>query len=426
MLRFVEDHREALNALVRVEPQLVTSLLSPLIAVRDCRAFLDFENKRSYFRNAVREYHASRSGGAGAPTLHLQVSRKNVFADSYGQFANLTADQVRGKLDVRFKGEEGIDAGGLTREWYEILARDMFNPDYALFTESEDGTTFQPNPHSDVHDNHLMYFKFVGRVLGKAILDGQLLDAHFTRSFYKHILGVPVTYHDIEGIDPQFYKSMNDILNMDIDDLCLELTFSAEQQFGGQVREVDLIPGGRDVAVTNANKWEYVQLMAVHKMTGSIKRQTDAFLSGFCDMVPPSLISLFTETELELLIAGLPSIDIGDLKANTEYVGYRPGDEVVQWLWSALETFVEQDRARFLMFVTGTSKVPLGGFKMLRGQRGAQKFTVEKSTASPDSLPVSHTCFNNLTLPCTYRDEEELREKLLLAIREGSEGFGMV
>jgi HECT-domain (ubiquitin-transferase) len=75
----------------------------------------------------------------------------------------------------------GIDAGGLTREWYLVLSREIFNPNYALFTAAADGATFQPNPLSMINMNHLDYFKFVGRVIGKAICDGQLMDAHFTR-----------------------------------------------------------------------------------------------------------------------------------------------------------------------------------------------------------------------------------------------------
>ncbi|RYE83406.1 MAG: hypothetical protein EOO65_04005, partial [Methanosarcinales archaeon] len=193
----------------------------------------------------------------------------------------------------------------------------------------------------------------------------------------------------------------------------------------GEVKEVELIPGGASIEVTDDNKWEYVTLLAAHKMTSSILAQTNAFLAGFHELIPPSLISIFTEAELELLIAGLPTIDIADLKANTDYSGFRPADEVVTWFWDAVESMDEQDRARLLMFVTGTSKVPLGGFKALQGQRGPHKFTIEKAFSSEDALPQSHTCFNTLTLPASYTSADVLREKLLIAIREGGEGFGL-
>ena len=77
----------------------------------------------------------------------------------------------------------------MTREWYSVLAREVFNAGYVLFVTTGDGVTFQPNPNSYVNPDHLSYFKFVGRIIGKAICDGHLMDAHFTRSFYKHILG---------------------------------------------------------------------------------------------------------------------------------------------------------------------------------------------------------------------------------------------
>jgi E3 ubiquitin-protein ligase HUWE1 len=190
----------------------------------------------------------------------------------------------------------------------------------------------------------------------------------------------------------------------------------------GERQDKELFPGGSEVTVTIENRNEYVELMVAQRLSRSIQLQTDAFLRGFCELVPPSLISIFTPEELELLIAGLPDIDVSDLKAHTEYVGYRPTDETIQWFWQAVESFDASDRAKFLMFVTGTSKVPLGGFKALLGQRGPQRFTIQKG-GDPESLPASHTCFNTLDLP-QYRDADTCREKLMIAIRECGEGFG--
>ena len=120
----------------------------------------------------------------------------------------------------------------MTREWYSVLAREIFNANYALFTATSDSVTFQPNPQSWINPDHLYYFKFVGRIIGKAICDGQLLDAHFSRSFYKHMLGVPVNHHDLEVIDPDFYKSLKQILDMPLDMLGLDesINFAAENQ----------------------------------------------------------------------------------------------------------------------------------------------------------------------------------------------------
>lgn len=90
-------------------------------------------------------------------------------------------------------GEEGQDAGGLLREWYIIISREIFNPMYALFcTSPGDRVTYTINSSSHCNSNHLSYFKFVGRIIAKAVYDNKLLECYFTRSFYKHILGVPV------------------------------------------------------------------------------------------------------------------------------------------------------------------------------------------------------------------------------------------
>merc|ERR1711988_735975 len=153
---------------------------------------------------------------------------------------------------------EGIDAGGRTREWYHVLAREIFDQNKALLISADGGLTYQPNPNSGVNPEHLSYFKFIGRIVAKALYDGQLLDAHFTRSFYKHILGVPITYEDIEAIDPDYFKNLTFILEHDLSTIGMDhLTFSvdADQQqrelFGNTKDQIiDLIPSGRETEVT--------------------------------------------------------------------------------------------------------------------------------------------------------------------------------
>ena len=126
-------------------------------------------------------------------------------------------------------------------------------------------------------------------------------------------------------------------------------------------------------------------------MTGSIKKQLNAFLEGFYEIIPKRLISIFNEHELELLISGLPNIDIDDLKKNTQYHKYQPASLQIQWFWRALRSFDQAERAKFLQFVTGTSKVPLQGFGSLEGMNGAQKFQIHLEERSTDRLPTAHT-----------------------------------
>uniref|UniRef100_H3C034 HECT-type E3 ubiquitin transferase n=1 Tax=Tetraodon nigroviridis TaxID=99883 RepID=H3C034_TETNG len=326
---------------------------------------------------------------------------------------------------IVFEGEEGQDAGGLLREWYMIISREMFNPMYALFrTSPGDRVTYTINPSSHCNPNHLSYFKFVGRVVAKAVYDNRLLECYFTRSFYKHILGKSVRYTDMESEDYPFFQGLVYLLENDVSTLGYELTFSTEVQEFGVCEVRDLKPNGANILVTEENKKEYVHLVCQMKMTGAIRKQLAAFLEGFYEIIPKRLISIFTEQELELLISGLPTIDIDDLKANTEYHKYQSSSIQIQWFWRALRSFDQADRAKFLQFVTGTSKVPLQGFSALEGMNGIQKFQIHRDDRSTDRLPSAHTCFNQLDLPA-YESYEKLRHMLLLAIQECSEGFGL-
>ncbi|GMF23763.1 unnamed protein product [Phytophthora lilii] len=393
LANFVESNRVLLNLLVREKPSLLDTSLAALIKIPRCRAYLAFDNKRTYFHSAMKRLRqaALRNHGGGSSSVRIPVRREHIFEDSYYALRMRSGTELRRKLHISFTGEEGIDAGGVTREWYMILAREMFNPNYVLFTSAADSPTFQPNPLSYVNKDHLSYFEFVGKVLGKAVADGQLLDAHFTRSFYKHILQLPISYHDMEAIDPEYYRNLHSILDNSIADLGLGLTFSAEQSNFGKVEVVDLIPNGRNVSVTDENKMEYVKLVTHHRMATGIRQQIDAFLKGFHQLVPPELIAIFNENELELLISGMPEIDIDDLKANTEYANYKPTDSVIRWFWNVLYSFTHEERALFLQFVTGTSKVPLEGFKALEGMRGTQKFNIHKAFGNNSALPSAHT-----------------------------------
>ncbi|KAG5177046.1 hypothetical protein JKP88DRAFT_202624 [Tribonema minus] len=418
---FVARHRALLNALLHQNPSLLDRSLGAMVRDPRCRQHLDFANKRAYFRAQLRRLRQQSTRRYGS--LRLSVPRAQVFEYSFHQLRIRTAEEMRGRLHITFDGEEGIDAGGLTREWYSILAREIFNADYALFKAGADGVTFQPNALSTINPDHLAYFKFVGRIVGKAIADGQLLDAHFTHSFYKHILGVPVTYPDMEAIDPTYYRNLVTILRAPLETLGLELTFSAESNEFGRPVTVDLIPRGRDVAVDDANKLAYVQRIAHHRMTDAIRPQIEAFLEGFHELVPPELVSIFTPAELELLISGMPTIDLDDLQANTEYTGYKSSDAPIQAFWSVLRGFTHEERALFLQFVTGTSKVPLEGFAQLQGMRGVQRFNIHRAYGGAHLLPSAHTCFNQLDLP-EYTSEDQTRARLLLAIKEGATGFG--
>ncbi|XP_028979803.2 E3 ubiquitin-protein ligase HUWE1 isoform X5 [Esox lucius] len=418
-LRFAETHRTVLNQILR---QSTTHLADgPFAVLVDYIRILDFDVKRKYFRQELERLDE----GLRKEDMAVHVRRDHVFEDSYRELHRKSPEDMKNRLYIVFEGEEGQDAGGLLREWYMIISREMFNPMYALFrTSPGDRVTYTINPSSHCNPNHLSYFKFVGRVVAKAVYDNRLLECYFTRSFYKHILGKSVRYTDMESEDYPFFQGLVYLLENHVSTLGYELTFSTEVQEFGVCEVRDLKPNGGNIIVTEENKKEYVHLVCQMKMTGAIRKQLSAYLEGFYEIIPKRLISIFTEQELELLISGLPTIDIDDLKANTEYHKYQSSSIQIQWFWRALRSFDQADRAKFLQFVTGTSKVPLQGFAALEGMNGIQKFQIHRDDRSTDRLPSAHTCFNQLDLPA-YESYEKLRHMLLLAIQECSEGFGL-
>ncbi|RPD73800.1 hypothetical protein L226DRAFT_488466 [Lentinus tigrinus ALCF2SS1-7] len=414
---FTDAHRKVLNLMVRNNPSLMSGSFSLL--VHNPRV-LDFDNKRNYFNQQLhRRPHNREHHG----TLQLNVRRQRVFEDSFQYLQRKTGEQIKyGKLSVRFYDEEGVDAGGVTREWFQILARQMFDPNYALFQPcAADKLTYQPNRASWVNPEHLSFFKFVGRVIGKAIYDGRLLDAYFARSLYRQLLGKQVDYKDVEWVDPEYYNSLCWILENDPSPL--DLTFSVEADEFGVTKIVDLKEGGASIPVTNENKKEFVQLSANYRLYSSIKDQIESLVAGFYEIIPKDLVSIFNEQELELLISGTPDIDVDEWRSATEYNGYTSSDPVIVWWWRALKSFNREERAKVLSFATGTSRVPLGGFVELQGVQGTQRFSIHKAYGDTDRLPQAHTCFNQIDLP-QYSSYEMLRQQLLLAINEGGEGFG--
>ncbi|KAI0506581.1 hypothetical protein F5B22DRAFT_442079 [Xylaria bambusicola] len=415
---FTEDHRRILNELVRNNPSLMKGTFSHL--VKNPKV-LEFDNKRNWFNRSV---HNKQQTSRQFPTLQLQVRREHVFHDSFKSLYFKSGDEMKfGKLNIRFHGEEGVDAGGVTREWFQVLARQMFDANYALFVPvSSDRTTFHPNKLSGINDEHLSFFKFIGRIIGKALYEGRLLDCYFSRAVYKRILGKPVSVKDMESFDPEYYKSLSWMLNNDITDIITE-TFSVEDDEFGVTKVSDLCENGRNIPVTEENKHDYVRLVVEHKLLSSVKEQMENFLKGFHDIIPAELISIFNEQELELLISGLPDVDIDDWKSNTEYHNYTPSSPQIQWFWRALRSFDKEEVAKLLQFVTGTSKVPLNGFKELEGMNGINRFNIHRDYGNKDRLPSSHTCFNQLDLP-EYESYEALRRQLLKAITAGSDYFG--
>lgn len=374
----------------------------------------DFRRKVIYFRSqpALRILPGQ---------CHIKVRRDHIFEDSYQEIMRQTPEDLKKRLMIKFDGEEGLDYGGVSREFFFLLSHDMFNPFYCLFEySSHDNYTLQINPHSGINPEHLNYFKFIGRVVGLGVFHRRFLDAFFIGALYKMMLRKKVVLQDMEGVDAEFYRSLKWICDNDITDV-LDLTFTAEDDRFGEIVEVDLKPGGRDIEVTEENKHEYVELISDWKIVKRVEEQFKAFMDGFNELIPQELVNVFDERELELLIGGLAEIDVEDWKKHTDYRGYQESDQVIQWFWQCIKEWDSEQKARLLQFTTGTSRIPVNGFKDLQGSDGPRRFTIEKA-GEPNQLPKSHTCFNRVDLP-PYSNYESLKQKLTLAVEE-TVGFG--
>uniref|UniRef100_A0A1Q3EUS2 E3 ubiquitin-protein ligase n=1 Tax=Culex tarsalis TaxID=7177 RepID=A0A1Q3EUS2_CULTA len=394
-------------------------LSNPKIAGQAVPYSRDYKQKYEYLKSQLKK-------PANVPNkIDIKIRRTSILEDSYRIINSITkVDLLKTKLWIEFEGEAGLDYGGLAREWFYLLSKEMFNPYYGLFEYSAmDNYTLQINPFSGLcNEEHLNYFKFIGRIAGMAVYHGKLLDAFFIRPFYKMMLQKQIDLKDMESVDTEYYNSLLYIKENDPSELML--TFSVDEESFGTTSQRELKPDGANIEVTNENKDEYIRLVIEWRFVARVKSQMQSFLDGFGSLVPLHLLKIFDENELELLMCGIQSIDVNDWKRNTLYKGdFYANHVVVQWFWRAVLSFNNEMRARLLQFVTGTSRVPMNGFKELYGSNGPQMFTIEK-WGTPANYPRAHTCFNRLDLP-PYESYSQLKDKLVKAI-EGSQGFAGV
>uniref|UniRef100_A0ABI7Y7N2 HECT-type E3 ubiquitin transferase n=1 Tax=Felis catus TaxID=9685 RepID=A0ABI7Y7N2_FELCA len=321
----------------------------------------EFKQKYDYFRKKLKK-------PADIPNrFEMKLHRNNIFEESYRRIMSVKRpDVLKARLWIEFESEKGLDYGGVAREWFFLLSKEMFNPYYGLFEYSAtDNYTLQINPNSGLcNEDHLSYFTFIGRVAGLAVFHGKLLDGFFIRPFYKMMLGKQITLNDMESVDSEYYNSLKWILENDPTEL--DLMFCIDEENFGQTYQVDLKPNGSEIMVTNENKREYIDLVIQWRFVNRVQKQMNAFLEGFTELLPIDLIKIFDENELELLMCGLGDVDVNDWRQHSIYKnGYCPNHPVIQWFWKAVLLMDAEKRIRLLQFVTGTSRVPMNGFAEL-------------------------------------------------------------
>eukprot|EP00934_Nitzschia_sp_Nitz4_P003621 Nitzschia sp. Nitz4//scaffold265_size26576//3226//5822//NITZ4_008244-RA/size26576-augustus-gene-0.20-mRNA-1//1//CDS//3329544828//3611//frame0 len=364
--------------------------------------------------------------------VKVVVRRHNLLSDSVDSVMSLGREDMRKRWRIEFLGEPGIDAGGVTREWFQLVTEQLFDPDFGLWLSSVNNQmcmTINPASNISCPDDHLIYFRFLGRVMGRALFDRQLIKGHMVRHLYKHLLGWPITFEDLEAQDEGYYQSLKKFTTMqDLSVMCLDFTITEETM--GVRRDVELIPGGNMKEVTAENLPQYLEANLRYRMLDRTSPQITEILLGFFDVIPEPALTVFDPNELELILCGLPEIDMYDWECNTIYSGLFESkgkrNKVVEWFWEVVRNDFDQEmKARLLQFVTGTSGVPAKGFSVLQGNDGnIKRFAIHGVDRNSYVYPRAHTCFNRIDLP-TYASKKELYEKLKAAITLSAVGFDM-
>ncbi|KAG8995219.1 hypothetical protein FRB94_009328 [Tulasnella sp. JGI-2019a] len=358
------------------------------------------------------------------PKHHCVVRRGQIAKDGYDSLNQLGA-QLKGRIQITFVdqfGEEemGVDGGGVFKEFLTSLSKEAFDTDRGLWLVTDQQELY-PNPHAYAREPHqLNWYRFIGRVLGKALYEGILVDVAFATFFLAKWLGRQSHLDDLASLDPEMYRGLIYLKHYDgnLEDLALNFTVMTDDF--GVTQTIDLIRNGASTSVTRENRMQYIYLMANYKLNSQIRYQSEAFFDGLSDIIDPKWLRMFNQQELQILVGGTEDpINVDDLRSNTIYGGvYDESHPTISAFWRVFRSLDQAQRCSLLRFVTSCSRPPLLGFKELN-----PKFSIRDASSDQARLPTASTCVNLLKLPM-YQSEQVLRQKLLQAINSGA-GFDL-
>lgn len=336
----------------------------------------------------------------------------------------LNPGNLKKSLKVQFVNEPGVDAGGLKKEWFLLLARALFSPLAGMLCNVEDSNYLWFNVIPV--ENPEMYYLF-GAVLGLAIYNSTILDLKFPAALYKLLLGLPVGLADYHDIFPEAATNLFKIRDFTAEDLhLLELTFEVTfHDAFGRLHFRELVPGGKDCAVTVENREQYIDKYARFFLTDGMHRQIHLFKSGFSTVVDGNSLSLFLPEEIQLLLCGSEEtkFDVDTLKSITQYTGWGSKEEAIassfiHWFWEHVAELTFSQQKKLLLFITGSDRVPATGVQNL-----TLKISRLGNGEDSDRMPVAHTCFNELSI-YEYNSKEKMVDKLTKAVNMLA-GFGI-
>ena len=407
------EHRKAKFAFCQY-PFLISMGSKMKILEYDAKRQMEVKAREAFFSTIFQRQLTN-------PHLMLKVRRDCLIEDSLNQIGMNEMELKKG-LKIEFVGEDGVDAGGLRKEWFLLLCREVFDPQYGMFTYDEESNYCYFSPSS--FETSSQYF-LIGVVLGLAIYNSTNLDINFPPALYKKLLGQPVSIDDLRVFKPTIARSLQVMLNYDADDFdsVFPLDFVATVEQLGSQKSVPLCPGGQRMPVTQRNKHEYVRLYVEYILTTSIAKQFDPMKRGFYHVCGGNALSLFRHEEVETLVRGSGEpLDIDAVRGGAVYEGETratiiTGNEpILEWFWSIFSNLEMKKQRQLLSFITGSDRIPATGTANLH---------IKISILGGDChrYPVAHTCFNQL---CLYRYATRAKlERLLIRSMEESEGFGL-
>ena len=385
-----------------------------------------FEEKVDYLRFDISKKKIDFINGAEK----LNINREKVFEDSMEQFEKINPFK---ELKIIFIGEESHDAGGLIREWLTILFKTILDHKTGLFERSDtEEIGYVIKPDLSPSQEKLKQYFFIGRVLAKALLENLTVNCCFNKVIYQLILGEKIKLDDLIFIDRPLYKSLKQLITMkeecggeNIAFCEIYFTYDLEGK-DGTVYQQDLIENGREILVTQDNLDLYID-KRIEYYTKSQMGGIKEIISGINTIFPVEYLKIFTSDQLGLLINGTPFIDTEDWRMNTQYKNYKDYDNVIINFWDIISNLSQEELSNFLLFCTGSSRVPIGGFKSLESNRGQiAKFEIVKTEymAGKKNFLRAHTCFNRLDLP-NFPDKNTLDEAVKFALENEVLGFGI-
>jgi hypothetical protein len=314
-----------------------------------------------------------------------------------------------------FDDEEGVDAGGVRKEYYQLMTAQLLHPDFGMFKYYPESRLLWFNSDSFESDRE---FELIGKLLGIAIYNSIIIDLRMPSALYKKLKKKRCNLDDLAELQPDLAKGFRELLSFDGNvEETFGQVFQMSYDFFGERRTIDLKEDGANIAVTNDNRVEYVDLYVNYVMEKSVEVQFGSFERGFRKVCGGPSIDLFEAKELELLVCGSNTLNFEELRMGTKYDdGYDENSIAIHNLWKILLEFDEEEKRQFLKFLSGSDRSPIDGLRKL-------EMVVSKNGNEDNRLPSAHTCFNHLLLP-EYSTIEIMREKLKYAITQ-SEGFGL-